>query len=165
MKSCPNCHSQARDDATFCPVCGTMFDTIPTLPTHPEPVYTPPTAQPAPAFDAHDHTSEFDAADITENKLPSMLVYLLGVLGMVIALLYPNVSPYRKFHIRQAMKFTVCEILLGLVAAVLCWTFVVPFGAGIALTVLTVIKAITFVQVCRGKAKDPAIIRSLKFLN
>lgn len=165
MKTCPNCRSEVRDDAAFCPVCGTTLESIPTLP-RPEQTYTPPVyTPPVPMFDPYDHTADFDAGDIAENKLPCMLAYLLSIPGLIIALLMPKASLYRQFHIRQAMKFLIAQTLLVFVGALLFWTFLVPIAAGVMLTVLTVIKAVTFVQVCQGKAKDPAILRSLKFLN
>ena len=56
-------------------------------------------------------------------------------------------------------------VLLAIAAALLAWTFLVPIAAGIAMVVLMVIKIICFFQVCKGKAKEPAIVRSLGFLN
>ena len=68
------------------------------------------------------------------------------------------------FHVRQVLKFTVVNILMWICAGVLCWTFIAPIAAGIMSVVFLVIKIICFFQVCSGKAKDPAIIRSLGFL-
>ena len=44
------------------------------------------------------------------------------------------------------------------------WTVVAPFLCAAALIVLTVLKFISFLQVCNGKAVEPAIVRSMKFL-
>ena len=129
-------------------------------PGYQQPVYAPP----APAYDPYDHTSEFDAKDISDNKVYCMLAYLLGTVGVILALLASADSPYTKFHIRQALKFTVVNILLAIVTAILCWTIIVPVAAGIMFTVLFVIKIICFFQICGGKAKEPAIIRGLGFL-
>lgn len=93
-----------------------------------------------------------------------MLVYLMGIVGVVIALLASSTSRYAGFHVRQALKFTVVETLLIIVAVVLGWTIIVPFAAVIAYLVLLVIKIISFFQICSGKAIEPAIIRSLNFL-
>ena len=105
-----------------------------------------------------------NAKDISENKVFAMLVYLLGVMGVIIALLASSSSAYTKFHLRQALKFTVVEILTGIVSLLLVWTVIVPVLGGIFICVLEVIKIICFFQVCSGKAKEPAIIRSLNFL-
>ena len=191
MKTCPNCQQQMDDNLAFCMNCGTQLPAGQPVPA-PQPVPTPPPVapvapppaaqfnnqvppqngpygniqpgQPAPVFDPYDHTAEFTAKDISDNKVISMLVYLMGAIGIVIALLAANSSPYAAFHVRQALKFTVVNILLSIAAAVLCWTFIVPIAAGIAALVLLVIKIICFFQICKGKALEPYIIRSLTFL-
>lgn len=169
MKTCPNCRCQINDDAVFCPVCGTTVDGIPNFPlphqqphqSEQPPAYVPP----EPVFDPYDHTEDFIESDITENKLPCMLVYLLDFVGIIIALLMGKSSQYVDFHVRQSMKFTVVEILIALVALLLCWTVIVPVIALVALVVLVAIKFVSFTQVCSGKAKEPVLIRSMKFLN
>lgn len=167
MKTCPNCHGQITDEASFCPICGTAVETIPQLASQPEPAYTQPPEYfpPVPEFDPYDHTKEFEAADIAGNKLVCMLAYLLDAVGIIIALLAAKESEYTAFHVKQSMKFTIVEVLLCLVMAVLCWTFIVPIVGAAALLVLLIIKFISFVQVCGGQAKEPALIRSLKFLS
>ncbi len=191
MKTCPNCQQQMDDNLAFCMNCGTQLPAGQPAPA-PQPVPTPPPVapvapspaaqfnnqlppqngpygniqpgQPAPVFDPYDHTAEFSAKDISDNKVISMLVYLMGAIGIVIALLAANNSPYAAFHVRQALKFTVVSILLGIVAAVLCWTFIVPIAAALAALALLVVKIICFFQICKGKAVEPYIIRSLTFL-
>lgn len=179
MKICPNCKNQLPDDAFFCTACGTRFvpnpeqaptggpTPNPNVPPQfggPMPNQMPPYMQAPPVYDPYDHTSEFDPKDISDNKVISMLVYLLGWIGVIIALLACNNSPYTAFHVRQSLKFTVVEILVAIISLVLCWTFIVPIAAGIFAIVLFVIKIICFFQICNGKAKEPAIIRSLNFL-
>ncbi|MDO4608142.1 MAG: zinc ribbon domain-containing protein, partial [Clostridia bacterium] len=112
----------------------------------------------------YDHTAEFDAKDISDNKVIAMLVYLLGTVGIIIALLAGSNSPYASFHARQALKFMVVEMLAAVCALVLCWTIIVPLAYLILSITLTVIKFICFFQICSGKAKEPAIIRGLNFL-
>ncbi len=165
MKVCPNCNAQLDDSAAFCMNCGTKFadatqqtgSTQPVYQTQPQPGY-------APVYDPYDHTAEFDPKDISENKVISMLAYLLGTIGVIIALLAGNTSPYAGFHVRQALKFTVVTILGAIVAVLLCWTVIVPIAYSILLLALMVVKLICFFQICSGKAKEPAIIRSLGFL-
>ena len=93
-----------------------------------------------------------------------MLVYLMGSIGIIIALLASRNSKFVDFHLRQALKFLVVEILIGLITVVLCWTIIVPIAAGIMYVVLTILEIICFFQVCSGKAKEAPIIRSLNFL-
>ena len=194
MKTCPNCQQQMDDNLAFCMNCGTQLPAAEPAPApQPVPAPQPaspyvnqappqdspyanqippqngpygavPPVQPAPVFDPYDHTAEFDAKDISDNKVISMLVYLMGAIGIVIALLAANTSPYAAFHVRQALKFTVVTILLAIVTAVLCWTIIVPIVAGIAAIALLVIKVICFFQICKGKAVEPYLIRNLTFL-
>ena len=115
------------------------------------------------AGNPYDHTSDYEAEDISKNKIFAMLVYLLDAVGIIIALLSGD-SPYVRFHVRQSLKFTVIEMLSAICIAVLCWTIIVPVAGVIFLIILAVIKIICFFQVCGGKACEPAIIRSFKFL-
>lgn len=179
MKQCPICGAQSDDGAIFCNTCGSKFGTDANYQQgagaqyqqnggaqyqqNPGAQYQPAYA-PQPQYNAWDHTAEFDAKDISDNKVIAMLVYLMGAVGIVIALLAAPTSPYASFHLRQALKFTVVEILMVLFSAILCWTIIVPIAAGIMAMVLFVIKIICFVQICQGQAKEPAIIRSLNFL-
>ena len=176
MKTCPICNAQVPDDATFCTVCGaalTAPEAAPAAPAATEapaapaaPVYSAPAGAyaPVPVVDPFDHTAEFDAQDISDNKCYAMLVYLMSVVGIIIALLASKDSPYLKFHIRQAIKFEVVTILLAIITSVLCWTIIVPVAGGVCLTIVMVLKIICFFQICKGEAKEPAIIRNLKFL-
>ena len=95
-----------------------------------------------------------------------MLSYLFGLIGVAIALLasISGRSDYINFHVRQAVKFAVVNVLLALIVAVLCWTVVVPIAGGICEIIIIVLKIIAFFQVCFGKSKEPAIIRSFPFL-
>ena len=142
MKFCSKCGAQCDDNATACPNCEAIF------------------AAPV-AVDNNDHTAEFDPKDISDNKVVAMLPYLLGPLGLIIALLMTNTSRYVTFHIRTALKFTVVETLLVFVN-------IIPFLGQIAyvvgILICVVLRIIAFFQICNGKAKDPAIISSLGFL-
>ena len=150
MKFCPNCGTQMEDNAAFCPTCGAQ----PTA--APNGVYAP--------VDPYDHTAEFDRKDISDNKVYAMLVYLMGTIGIIIALLAAQNSRFVAFHVRQALKIVAVNLLMTIVALVLCWTIIVPIAAGVMAVVFWVIKIICFFQICSGKAKEPAIIRSLGFL-
>ncbi len=156
MKYCPKCGAQMEDNALFCPNCGNNAQ--PNGSPNQAPVYA------APEPDPFDHTGEFDAKDISENKVLCMLVYLMGAIGIIYALLAGKDSKYVAFHVRQALKFEVVTILLGIVMALLFWTIIVPIVGGVCLAIVLVLKVICFFQICSGKAKEPAIIRSLGFL-
>ena len=164
MKICPTCGGQNGDENRFCTFCGTTLPEAP-MPAAPNafPAYYQPAA--AAAVDSFDHTNEFEEADIRSNKLYAMIMYLLGLVGIVIALLGAKESAYVQFHVKQNLKFCIVEMLLGFCAAFLIFTFIVPIAAGVCITILEVIRIIAFFQVCGNKAKEPAIIRSLGFLN
>lgn len=157
MKFCPNCGTQLSDDATFCPNCGYSSAN---QPAGNAPYY----GAPMPVYDPYDHTAEFDAKDVSDNKIFAMLPYLMSVVGIIIALLAAPNSAYVGFHIRQAVKFTIVEALVGIVTLLLVWTVIVPIVSGIFMAVLVVIQILMFFSICNGKAKEPAIIRSIGFL-
>lgn len=91
----------------------------------------------------------------------AMLCYLMDFVGIIIALLATHSSKYTMFHVRQALKITVVSILSVFV-------IIIPILGWIAFPILQiilwVIKIISFFQICSGKAKEPAIIRSFGFL-
>ena len=167
MKVCPVCNNTFNDEVEFCANCGNRVVAQPSGANAPAPQAFAPnyvpnyTPNPTPSYD---HTAEFDAKDISDNKVLAMLVYLLGAVGIIIALLVGNDSPYAAFHVRQALKIVVVNTLLPVIAALLCWTIIIPIAALILMIALTVVEYICFFQVCSGKAKEPAIIRSLSFL-
>lgn len=146
MKFCSHCGTQCEDNAVVCPACNQPLNAAPF------------------ALDPNDHTAEFNVKDISDNKVVAMLPYLLGIAGLIIAILMSGSSDYIKFHVRTALKFTVVETLLGIVTIFLCWTFIVPIAAAVCYVILFVLRIIAFFQICNGKAKDPAIISGFGFL-
>lgn len=161
-----------NDNAMFCTACGTRAaDVKPEMgnanqETHqPYQEYTYRPAPPRPVYDPYDHTAEFDPKDISDNKVVSMLVYLMGWIGIVIALLTAPQSPYAGFHCRQALKFVVLEALMAIAAALTFWLLFIPvIAAGIMYVAFFVVKIICFFQICGGKAKEPYIVRAFTFL-
>ncbi len=147
---CSKCGTQLAEGAGFCPNCGT-----PTA-GGPQPQAQAYYADPA------DHTREFDAKDIADNKVYAMLPYLMGLIGVIVAAIVAKDSAYVKFHNLQGAKLSVATTLVTLLTGVLSWTCIVPFVGGIVLVVLAVISIICFFQVCKGQAKEPAIIKDLK---
>ena len=145
-----------------------------------------------------DHTGEYDPQDISENKVVAMLIYLLGTLGIIIALLKSSTSAYAEFHVRQGLKFVAlnCLIVSASVVLVPLLMFSMGLAAGgmidsyndgnalgfggagvfggfflilfILLSVfsfiLFIIKIICFVSICKGKAVEPPLVRSIGFM-
>lgn len=167
MKICPKCNVQMNDDLAFCPNCGNPMGGPAPMPQQQQQWQQQPMPmQYVPEFD---HTAEFDPKDISDNKVLAMLPYLMGPIGIIIALLASKESPYTNFHIRQALKLMIVAALLGLTYVVpfvfvTAITIIVPIAAFVCLCIIIVLDVIAFFQVCSGKAKEPAIIRSLNFL-
>ena len=186
MAFCQKCGSQLAEGGTFCAVCGTPVAQAAApvqQPAQPEqapeaapaqqpaaqqapvqqPVYQQPVYQQPmqPAYNPADHTAEFAADDISKNKVTAMAAYMLGIIGIVIALL---AAPDASFHSRQALKLEIVNQLILLAMIVLIWTFIVPIVGAIAMLAIMVIRVILFFQVCAGKAKDAPLIGSLPFL-
>lgn len=168
MKICSICHSQNTDESYYCTMCGNRLvdETEPAAyqsPVYQQPIYQQPVYQ-QPVVDPYDHTAEFKAEDMARHKLYAIFPYLTSVIGIIIALLGAKDSAFVQFHLRQNLKFIIVETLLALCAAVLAITVIVPIAAGICLVIVEILRVIAFFQVCGGKAKEPAIIRSLGFL-
>lgn len=152
---CPNCGKEIADGSAFCTQCGTPVAPQGAPQGAPQPVYY---------VDPTDHTAEFSAKDVSDNKVIAMLPYLLGAVGVLLALIAAKESPFIGFHVRQALKFTVTEVLLGLITILLCWTIIVPIAAGVCFIILFVCRIICFVNICCGKSKEAPILKSFGFL-
>ena len=153
MKNCPNCHAENPDEAGFCASCGAPMNGQPAYQPYVEPTVSP-----------FDHTKDYEPEDISQNKVLAMASYLLGLPGILLALLAARDSKYNLFQVHQALKIAVLEVLMGLFTVVLCWTVVVPAVCGILLLLLLIIRIIAFIQVCQGKVMEVWLIRKLKFL-
>ena len=154
MRNCPNCNFENPEESAFCSRCG--------APMNGQPAYQPQ-YQPIPS--PWDHTKDYDEQDIHENKLYAMSCYLLSVVGILISLFAAPDSAYVKFHIHQAMKLTILEMLVGLLSAILCFTVIVPIAGAVLELILVIVQLVAFADVCRNKAVEPWLARNMKFLN
>ena len=93
-----------------------------------------------------------------------MAAYVLGVLGVVVALLAARDSRYAAFHARQALKLEIVSALLLFAGLFLVWTVVTPVAAAVCEVIVFVVRILCFVQVCMGKAKEAPLIGALPFL-
>mgnify|MGYP004732963221 CR=1 FL=1 len=149
MAYCKNCGAHIPDDAGFCGECGTPVSGGAGMPR-----YT----------DIYDHTAEFDSEDISSNKVVAMAAYILGMVGIVIALLAAPNSKYAAFHSRQALKLSITNTLLAFVMVLLSWTIIVPIAGAVCIVILGVVRIICFFQVCSGKAKELPLIGTFRIL-
>ncbi|MBQ3842723.1 MAG: zinc-ribbon domain-containing protein [Ruminiclostridium sp.] len=177
MAFCTKCGAQFPDGSAFCTSCGAPIGAAAAAPEQPAAQQSAPVPQPQPqqqyqyqqqqqayqqpAVDQYDHTSEFDPKDISDNKVFAMATYMLSVIGVVIALLASRDSKYLQFHIRQAMKLQITEILCTFLMII---PFLGWFAAPICILIVSILQIIAFFQVCSGKAKEPAIVRSFPFM-
>ena len=112
-----------------------------------------------------DFTSNFDEKDIAENKIFAMSVYALNVVGIVIALLAAGNSAFVRFHVKEALKISILEIVTSIVTLILFWTVIVPVLGGIIALLMIIARVIGFVNVCKGKAIRAFVVRDIDFLN
>ena len=150
MKFCPNCHLTYDDSANVCGQCGTPLS------------YIPNEVISQPAVDPADHTAEFDPADISENKVMAMAAYLLGALGIVIAMLAAGSSPYTGFHVKQALKLTVFTAIVTVIGVII--PFVGWLAACVWIVIALVLTIIALVGIGKGQARELPIIKNVKFL-
>lgn len=167
MKNCPNCNASMPDDAVFCSNCGKSADNANQFNNYAQPQNNAYSQPVAPVVNQYDHTSEFSPEDVHNNKLFALLVYLMGIVGVVIALLAKKSSdsPYLSFHIKQALKILITEAIVTVLTMFLFWTCIVAIAGGVAAITIVVLNIICFIQTCRNKSIEVPIIRSIGFLN
>ena len=170
MKTCPNCGNQIADDAAFCNNCGVAVavnaQPAPAAQNAEAPNRGPqqnfsqmPYQQPLMYTDPKDHTNDFDAQDIADNKIIGVAAYLFGFIGVIIALFAG--TPYTRFHARNSLRISVAAILIIIPAIV---PFLGWFVTGICAAVLGIIKIIAIVWAFMGKAKELPIISEIGFM-
>ena len=106
----------------------------------------------------------WSAASTKKITVYTMLPYLLSLIGVIIALLAAKDSAYVRFHVKQALKILVTTALVGMLTVLLCWTIIAAIAGCVCLLILEVVNFIAFFQVCGNKAKEPPIVKSLRFL-
>ena len=151
MGFCSNCGKELPDGAAVCPSCGASLSGA--VGAEPQ------------VIEPWDHTADFDAQDISDNKVYALTAYLFSVFGVLLCNVLAKESPYAQFHAREALKLDVVMIVVYVLSCLLCWTCIVPVAGVILLMILVVVKIIAFVQVCNGKAKEPWLIRSIGALH
>lgn len=148
MAFCSNCGKEIPDGSKSCPSCGAKI-----------------AASSKKVVTEWDHTGEFDAKDISENKVYALSAYLFTLVGVFLCNLLAKESPYARFHAREALKIHVTSIVIYILMIVFCWTCIVPVAGVIFLIILAVVKIIAFIQVCCGQAKEPWLVRSIGALH
>lgn len=168
MKFCNKCGAQAADGDAVCKACGANFGTQQNANTGGNATQNPNAQQQynqqynqAYRFDPWDHTAEFAAQDIADNKLFAMLCYMGAALVAILALLYSPGSPYIRFHVRQSIRISIAFVLAGLLNII---PILGTIAAFIIWAILTVVSIICFINTASGKSIEAPIIRSINFL-
>lgn len=162
---CPKCGANVPDGSAVCPACGAPMGAGGPAPG-PMPGPNPNMQQPyAPVqVNIYDHTAEMDPKDISENKVVAMLPYVASVIGVIVCALISKESKFVNFHMHQALKLIVCELLILLCTGILFWTCIVPIAAAVCEGILFVLTIIGIFRVGQGKAIELPIVRGLGFL-
>ncbi len=166
MAFCAKCGTQVPDGTTFCPSCGGPIAGS-TDPNQAAQQYQQPYQQPyvqAPVIDAWDHTAEFDPQDVSENKVFALLGYCFSLAGVLFVYLGAKDSKYAMFHAKNAVSIAAVFGILTLATSLLSWTCIVPVAGAVCIILLLIANIICIFDVFNGKAKEPWIVRGLKFL-
>ncbi|MBQ6897494.1 MAG: hypothetical protein IJN70_00825 [Clostridia bacterium] len=112
-----------------------------------------------------DKTELFSAEEVKEYRLTAVLIYLLGIFGIILALVADRNSPYLKFHIAEELKITVVTAALAIFSVLLAFTFIVPVLCTAGIAACSVINLISACKTLNGKSENAVIIRNLTILN
>ncbi len=168
MKICPNCGASVNDDVKFCTSCGTAMGMAAGM-NQQQGANQQNTA--ANAFEMKDHTAEFAADDIENNKILSLFSYL-GILVLIPILAAPN-SKYARFHANQGLILLITTIAYVVAYAILSFILAfIPilgilliFVLGLVNLVFLALMILGIVNAVTGKAKEMPIIGKFKILN
>ena len=114
--------------------------------------------------------NNFDANDVTQNKVMGILAYL-GILCLVPIFAAKN-SPYARFHANQGLVLFIAEIAYGIVYGILAvvFAFIPVIGLiviallGLASIVFVVFLVIGIMNACSGEPKKLPIIGGITIL-
>ena len=112
-----------------------------------------------------DFTASYTPRDISDGKVFALASYMLGIVGIVIALLAAQDSKFAMFHARESLKLQVANSLVLIFMVVLSWTIIVPIVGLVALVVILVITVVCFFRAAKGQAKTAPLIGTLKLFN
>ena len=180
MAICGKCGNEAQG-ARFCPTCGAEVGAQPA----PPPQQAAPNYQQPPAPNAQpggfedtfrnlnntpDQTSQFDPADIAQNKVMAVLAYF-GILVLIPILAAPN-SRFARYHANQGLVLCIASILLAIVMTVVSTiVLAISWRLGIISTLLSLVYILPLVLIilgivnaATGKAKELPLIGKIKIL-
>jgi len=164
MAKCEHCGAELRDGATVCEICGTLVlqssETEEQKQEQTEANTEPENKKSAAA--QSDHTSEFEEADISQNKTKAVLCY--AWIFVLIAVFEADDSDYVRFHRRQGLLLFAIEAL-HFALNMLILTFLHDCYNGIpvlifgflmysSLAALIALNVVGMINAAKGKAKE-----------
>ncbi len=170
MTYCGKCGKQMDEGLKFCPNCGASTE-IP---------QAEPAAQAQPQNDfsqkiqnfnnTADTTTEFDAADINENKVMAVLAYF--GLFVLIPIFAAKKSKFARYHSNQglvlllaALAYSIAYgILSGIILAISWRLYFIVSILSLVSIVFAVLCIIGIINAATGKAKELPLIGKFKIL-
>lgn len=166
MKNCPRCNAQMEDNAVFCQNCG--FSVAQQAePQAQQPQYNQYAAAPAPVVDQYDHTAEFSAEDVSENKLLAAVIYVQAYSVLLLHLLHraqESLSILISISSRD-LNHLLLMFFLGVIGVVLSWTCIFAIAAAVCEVIVLVCNYICLFKSLANKSIEIPVIRSLVSLN
>ena len=146
MQYCKKCGAQLEDDAKVCTACGAPVE---------EPAKANDLGNKVAALNnTADHTGEYDAQDIEQNKLMGILAYL-GIL-VLIPIFAAKESKFARFHANQGLILLICGVIVGVLGCIpIIGTFIIGPIGGLIVFILMIIGII---NVANGRAKELPVI-------
>lgn len=146
MQYCKKCGAQLEDDAKVCTACGAPVEEA---------------ANGAKDFsekvaalnNTADHTDDYDAKDIEDNKLMGILAYL-GIL-VLIPIFAAKESKFARFHANQGLILLICSVIISAVSWIPILGWIVGAVGGLIVFILMIIGIINVVG---GRAKELPVV-------
>ena len=140
MSKCPKCGAEYTDEAV-CPSCGEQTEVI--------------------------ETEVYDAKDVEDNKIYSILSYL-GFLVLV-PIFAAQDSPFARFHANQGLVLLIAELIAAVISTVLWFIpvagLVLSLVIGLPLYLITVVFMVMgIINAYQGKAKELPLIGRFNIL-
>lgn len=183
MKICQNCGAAVEENSLFCTNCGAKI-ALEDTPAQEAPAFDrqqearrsegasyssawqdPSGMGQVPIYNSYDRTAMFDGRDISDNKLFAVLPYLLGVIGLIFAMVAAPKSAYVRFHVKQALKLLIIQNFTVIFSALLFFTILAPLAGGVMMLIIMVSYLVAAIQVCSGKAIVPVVCRNFTSLD
>ncbi len=189
MAYCSKCGTQMAENVKFCPSCGTSSAAPATGPQNENPQQNNPEGAQtkennigekiSQINNTADTTSQFDKADIEQNKTMCILAYL-GILVLIPMFVSPaKDSRFVRFHVNQGIILLIAcigwvivdSVIMALLRAVLwsglsAWRFYTTFGTILNLVYIlfTILAIIGIINALNGKAKELPVIGKYKII-